>query len=80
MRAAAKRLQHDPSPLVRANARHVEEDAWELASLEALHDWTAEHNEGARAITRRLQQRGFKRKEARRRWHAEADISLSEYR
>jgi hypothetical protein len=70
VRAMAKRLQRDPSPLVRANARHVEEDARELAGLEALHDWTAERNEGVRAIAHRLEQRGSKRKEARRRWDA----------
>jgi hypothetical protein len=34
VRAAAKRLQRDPSPLVRAQARHVEEDARELTALE----------------------------------------------
>lgn len=54
VRSATQRLQHDPNPLVRANARHVEEDAWELAALEALHDWTAEHDEGVRAIAHRL--------------------------
>jgi hypothetical protein len=38
VRKAAQRLQRDPSPLVRASARHVEEDARELAALEALRE------------------------------------------
>jgi hypothetical protein len=38
VRKAAQRLQRDPSPLVRANARHVEEDAREVAALEALRE------------------------------------------
>jgi hypothetical protein len=42
LRPAAKRLQHDPSPLVRANALHVEEDAKEIAALETLQEWIAE--------------------------------------
>lgn len=45
VRPAAKRLQRDPSPLVRANALHVEEDAREIAAMEALHEWIAEHEE-----------------------------------
>ncbi|HZO89882.1 MAG TPA: hypothetical protein VFB38_16250 [Chthonomonadaceae bacterium] len=36
LRQAAKRLQKDPSPMVRAHARHIEEDAREVASLESL--------------------------------------------
>ena len=66
VRSAAKRLQHDSSPLVRANAWHVEEDAQELASLEALQDWTVEHDEGVRAIAHRLEQRGSGRRLSRR--------------
>jgi len=38
VRKAAQRLQRDPSPLVRASARHVEEDAREVAALEALRE------------------------------------------
>ncbi len=34
-RKAAKRLQQDVSPVVRANARHIEEDARKVASIEA---------------------------------------------
>jgi hypothetical protein len=34
-RKSAKRLQQDISPLVRANARHIEEDAHKVASIEA---------------------------------------------
>src|SRR5262249_46440447 len=34
LRRAAKRLQKDPSPLVRANALHIEQDAREVASTE----------------------------------------------
>jgi hypothetical protein len=54
VRSVAKRLQHDPSPLVRASARHVEEDARELAALEGLSAWTAEHDAGVWAIPRHL--------------------------
>jgi len=36
LRQAAKRLQKDPSPLVRANARHIEQDAREVASVESM--------------------------------------------
>jgi len=35
LRKAAKRLQNDPSPLVAANARHIEEDARRVAYCEA---------------------------------------------
>jgi hypothetical protein len=38
LRKAAKRLQQDPSPLVRRHALHVEEDARMIASLEALQE------------------------------------------
>jgi hypothetical protein len=43
LRPAAKRLQYDPRPMVRANALHVEEDAKEIAALEALQEWIREH-------------------------------------
>jgi hypothetical protein len=53
MRKAASRLKQDPSPLVRANAWHVEEDARELAALEALQERLAECDERDRAQPRR---------------------------
>ncbi len=46
VRKAAQRLRNDPSPLVRANALHVEEDAREIAALESLRERLAEHEEG----------------------------------
>jgi hypothetical protein len=64
VRQAAKRLQHDPSPLVRASALHVEEDAREIAALEALREWMAEHGEDVVKTTHRPRKRG-------ERWHAE---------
>jgi hypothetical protein len=45
VRKAAQRLRHDPSALVRANARHVEEDAREIEALEALRERVAERAE-----------------------------------
>jgi hypothetical protein len=45
VRKAAQRLQRAPSPLVRASARHVEEDARELAALEALRERLTERAE-----------------------------------
>jgi hypothetical protein len=45
LRKAAKPLQKDPSPLVRANALHIEEDAREVASLEALSERLQEWEE-----------------------------------
>jgi hypothetical protein len=44
VRKVASRLKQDPSPLVRANAWHVEEDARELAALEALQEQLAERD------------------------------------
>jgi hypothetical protein len=73
VRSAAKRLQHDPSPLVRANALHVEEDARELAALEALQEWAAEHDEGVRANAHRLERRG-RCTPSHRRWRAEDKV------
>jgi hypothetical protein len=67
VRTAAKRLQNDPSPAVRANALHVEEDAREIAALEALREWTAEHDEGARAVPHRWERRGGHRQSQGRR-------------
>lgn len=47
LRKAAKRLQHDPDPTVRAHALHVEEDARMVASMEGeveyLGEWEDEH-------------------------------------
>ena len=45
VRKAAHRLQRDPSPLVRASARHVEEDARELTALDALREQLLERAE-----------------------------------
>ena len=67
LRTAAKRLQHDPSPLVRANAYHVEEDAREIAALEALHEQIAEHEEDGEEAGRWRARRGTKRHDAYRR-------------
>jgi hypothetical protein len=55
MRKNASRLKQDPSPLVRANAWHVEEDAHELAALEALQEQLAEREERDRSKPRRRQ-------------------------
>ena len=45
LRAAAKRLQHDSSPIVRESARHIEEDARMVASFEAQAEHWAEESE-----------------------------------
>ena len=73
VRPVAKRLQHDPSPLVRAQAQHLEEDARELAALEALHDWLAEHDEGMGAMPYRSTRRG-RRRRPHQQWHASDDV------
>jgi hypothetical protein len=52
LRKAAKPLRKDPSPLVRANALHIEEDAREVASLESLSERLQEREEGADAVPR----------------------------
>jgi hypothetical protein len=62
LRKAAQHLQRDPSPLVRANARHVEEDAREVLALEALWERVQEADEEAdspvdRSTRRRKQRR-----------------------
>jgi len=46
LRKAAKRLQKDPDPTVRMLALQVEEDAEEIASLEAMRDLLEEEEEG----------------------------------
>jgi hypothetical protein len=65
IRPEAKCLRHDPSPLVRAQARHVEEDARELAALEALQNWTEERDEDIGAKAHRSRRRGRRRLNAR---------------
>jgi hypothetical protein len=45
LRKAARPLRKDPSPLVRANALHIEEDARHIASLEALSERLQEWEE-----------------------------------
>jgi hypothetical protein len=69
LRKAAKPLQKDPSPPVRANALHIEEDAREVASLEALSERLQEREEAADAAPR-LNRRGRQR---RKRWPVEND-------
>jgi hypothetical protein len=69
VRVAAKRLQHDPSPLVRAQAQHVEEDARELTALEALQNWTEEHDDAVEASAHGLERYG-RRRPSHRRWSA----------
>jgi hypothetical protein len=61
LRKAAKPLQKDPSPLVRANALHIEEDAREVASLEALSERLQEREEGEDTAPR-LDPRGRQRR------------------
>lgn len=46
-RKVVQRMRRDPSPLVRANARHVEEDAREVLALEALREKVQESEEEA---------------------------------
>jgi hypothetical protein len=58
LRKAAQRLQHDPSPLVRAQALHVEEDARELEALEVLRERLAECDERLESAARRPWRRG----------------------
>ena len=45
LRKAARPLRKDPSPLVRANALHIEKDAGHIASLEALSERVQEWKE-----------------------------------
>ena len=62
LRKAAKRLQQDPSPLVRANALHVEEDARLVASFEAQLEQVKEYEEEAEA---RPEKQGRRRRKGR---------------
>lgn len=57
VRKAAQRLQKDSSPLVRANARHIEEDAGEIEVLEALREWVMEHEEALEEAPHRPKRR-----------------------
>lgn len=46
LRKAAKRLQHDPNPLVAANARHIEVDAERVMAMEGSLERIRERDEG----------------------------------
>jgi hypothetical protein len=61
LRKAAKHLQRDANPLVRANALHIEEDARKVESIESELERAREQEESAEypRITRR--KRGQKR-------------------
>jgi hypothetical protein len=58
LRKAARLLRKDPSPMVRANALHVEEDAREVASLEALAERLQEWEEREEDVVPRPDRRG----------------------
>jgi hypothetical protein len=58
VRKAAQRLRDDPSPLVRANAFHIEEDAREIEALETLRERVAEHEERLLDAAGRPRRRG----------------------
>jgi hypothetical protein len=58
VRKAAQRLQDDPSPLVHANALHIEEDAREIEALETLRERVAEHEERLLDAADRPRRRG----------------------
>lgn len=62
LRKAAKPLQKDPSPLVRANALHIEEDAREVASLEAIRERLQEREEAEEDAEPRPGWRGRQRR------------------
>ena len=62
LRKAAKPLQKDLSPLVRANALHIEEDAREVASLEAIAERLQEWEEGEKEVPPRPERRGRQRR------------------
>ena len=62
LRKVAQQLQRDPSPLVRANARHVEEDAREVRALEALWEQVQEAEEEAGYPVDRTSSRGKRRR------------------
>lgn len=61
LRREAKRLQHDPSPLVRANARHIETDMARVMNNEARFEEIEEREESeprGRRLTRHRRPRG----------------------
>ena len=62
LRKVAQQMQRDPSPLVRANARHVEEDAREVRALEALWEQLHEAEEEADYPVDRMSRRGKRRR------------------
>ena len=61
-RKIAQRMQRDPSPLVRANALHVEEDAREVLALEALWQRVQEVEEETGHPVERPRRRGKRRR------------------
>jgi hypothetical protein len=62
LRKIAQQLQRDPSPLVRANARHVEEDAREVLALETLWQRVQEAEEETGRPVDRPRRRGKRRR------------------
>jgi hypothetical protein len=62
LRKAARPLRKDPSPLVRFNALHIEEDAKHIASLEALSERLQEWEEREEETRPRPDQRGRQRR------------------
>src|SRR5579864_6907270 len=62
LRKISQQLQRDPSPLVRANARHVEEDAREVLALEALWERVQETEEETGYPVDRPRRRGKRRR------------------
>jgi hypothetical protein len=64
LRKAAQRLRKNPSPMVRANARHVEEDARELEALEALRERITEQEEGPDEVWHRPREKRKRATEA----------------
>ena len=62
LRKVVQHLQRDPSPLVRAYARHVEEDANEVRALEALWERVQETEEDADSPVDRTHGRGKRRR------------------
>jgi hypothetical protein len=66
LRKAAKRLQHDSSPMVRANALHIEEDARMVASIEGELERVREYEDRkeTEALPKQRGKRGRRQKEA----------------
>lgn len=61
LRKAAKHFQHDPSPLVRANALHIEEDARKVESIESELERAREQEEESECSPSKRRKRGQKR-------------------